>query len=79
MVKLFVWNMVLLFALLGLSHAYAQRYDGKQLVYAICNESRISSTIDERGCADLQDQLNMEFLCMDNNTSPSNYCWVEAK
>lgn len=49
------------------------------LVYRVCNESRMSLTIDERGCADLQDQTNTEFLCQQNNNDPANHCWVEEK
>jgi hypothetical protein len=49
------------------------------LVYEVCNESRISIAIKEDGCADLQDQLHMEFLCEQNNISPTNHCWVEEK
>lgn len=51
----------------------------KQLVYSVCNESRISATINETQCGDMQDETNTEFLCEANNTSPINYCWVEVK
>lgn len=49
------------------------------IVYDICQQSRISPTIDERGCADLQDQLGYEYLCQANNMSVNNHCWVERK
>lgn len=49
------------------------------MVYQVCNESRISPTIDERGCGDLQDQTHTEFLCDANNVLVSNHCWVEVK
>lgn len=46
-------------------------------IYQVCNQARISPTIDERGCADLQDVLHYKFLCADNNTNPTTHCWVE--
>lgn len=51
----------------------------KQLVYDVCNESRLSASINETQCGDMQDETNTEFLCEANNTSPTNYCWVEVK
>ncbi len=48
-------------------------------VYKVCNESRISSTIDEKGCGELQDALHYEFLCETNNTNPATHCWVEKR
>lgn len=48
-----------------------------ELVYETCQQSRMSPTIDERGCADLQDQLGYEYLCKANNASADNVCWVE--
>lgn len=77
--KYVVYNFLLLAGLLVLAVAYSHRVDAKQLVFNVCNESRISPTIDERGCADLQEQLNMEFLCDGNNTNVNTHCWVEVK
>lgn len=57
----------------------SNRVDPAKLVYQVCNESRISLSINERGCGDLQDQLHMEFVCEHNNTDPDNHCQVEEK
>lgn len=50
-----------------------------QEVYAVCQASRMSATITEQHCADLQDKYDIEFLCEDANTLASNHCWVEVK
>lgn len=50
-----------------------------QHVYNVCNASRISKTISEHDCGDLQDKTNTEFLCNANNDLSTNYCWVEVK
>lgn len=68
-------NLFMGLAMLSMSH----RIEPRDLVYQVCNESRISATISERGCADLQDQLHMEFLCEQANDRPDNHCWVENK
>lgn len=49
------------------------------IVYDICQQSRISPTISEDGCAQIQDALGYEYLCQANNASPDNHCWVERK
>lgn len=49
----------------------------KSLVYHVCNESRISPTLNEHECGSLQDQYHLEFLCQQNNMMPNTYCWVE--
>lgn len=48
-------------------------------VYTICNESRLSPTIHEEQCGNIQDATHTEFLCASNNTSPATHCWVEDK
>jgi len=48
-------------------------------VYAICNESRISATINETQCGDIQDSTQTEYLCKENNSLSTTYCWTEDK
>lgn len=50
------------------------------LVYSICNQSRqeINGTSEEI-CGELQNRLNIEFLCTQRNMLPTNKCWTEAK
>lgn len=49
------------------------------MVYAVCNQSRISPDISEAECGRLQDKWHREFLCQANNMDPKNICWVEVK
>jgi hypothetical protein len=65
--------------LLAAMWSMSNRVEPADLVYQVCNESRMSETISERGCGDLQDQLHLEFLCKQANTRPDNHCWVENK
>lgn len=52
----------------------------KSLVYAICQQSRQEiSGASEQACGDAQDQLDVEYLCKENNSLASNRCWTEAK
>lgn len=60
-------------------HASGATESAKRLVYSVCNDSRMSPTITEQQCGDLQDQTGTEFLCEEANTSPTNICWVEVK
>jgi hypothetical protein len=48
-------------------------------VYTTCNESRMSDTINETKCGDLQDKYGIEFLCEQRNNLSTNTCWTEAK
>lgn len=57
----------------------AQKVHKLETVYAVCNESRISLTITEKECGQLQDLWHIEFLCKANNTDPANVCWTEKK
>ena len=57
----------------------AQKIHRLETVYAVCNTSRISPTINETECGQLQDKWHIEFLCRDNNTDPNNVCWTEQK
>lgn len=60
-------------------HASGAVENTKQLVYTVCNDSRISLAITEQQCGDLQTDTGTEFLCAEANTSPTNICWVEVK
>lgn len=51
----------------------------KDLVYTMCQESRMYDTVSEETCGALQDKFNMEFLCSERNKSITNTCWVEEK
>ena len=51
----------------------------KQEVYRVCNQSRISPSVTEAECAELQDKYNMRFICEERNAQPDNICWVETK
>lgn len=53
----------------------------KTLVYAICQESRmtINDGGSEQTCGDVQDRLNIEYLCAERNSLPDNKCWTETK
>jgi hypothetical protein len=66
-------------SMLAAMWSMSNRVEPAALVYQVCNESRMSATISERGCADLQDQLHLEFLCTQANDRPDNHCWVEVK
>jgi hypothetical protein len=81
--KTIITSVVLIGLILALGqaagHASGATDQLKRDVYRVCNQSRISSTITEGSCADLQDATNTEFLCAENNTSPNNICWVEVK
>lgn len=57
----------------------AEKVHKLETVYAVCNESRISPTITETECGQLQDKWGIEFLCQANNTDPQNHCWTEQK
>ena len=48
-----------------------------QAVYDVCNQSRMSSEISERQCADLQVKYGIEFLCERGDRSADNHCWTE--
>lgn len=63
----------------GVAINNAATQSASEQVYAVCQQSRLSPTIDERGCADLQDQLHVEYLCDHNNNLESNHCWTETK
>jgi hypothetical protein len=49
------------------------------MVFATCNQARVSPTINEKECGRLQDVWNREFLCSSNDTNPNTHCWVEQK
>ena len=66
-------------AAVGAMWSMSLRVEPSDLVYAVCNESRMSPSIKEHGCAALQDQLHLEFLCQQNNTDPDTHCWVEEE
>lgn len=73
-----------LFAIVGLyvvsfHQADLMRSTRSDVVYAVCNSSRTTPNVSERECARLQEQWHREFMCVDNNDSPDNYCWVEVK
>jgi hypothetical protein len=57
----------------------AQKGSPKEVVYQMCQSSRMTDSVAEQTCADLQDHYNIEFLCEQNNKSSSNHCWVEEK
>lgn len=47
-------------------------------VYAACQASRMSATLSEKHCGELQDKYKIEYLCKQNNTLVSNHCWTES-
>lgn len=49
----------------------------REMIFNVCNQSRISATIKESQCADLQTSYGIEFLCSERNTNPATYCWTE--
>lgn len=51
----------------------------RDIVFQVCNTSRISPNINETECGNLQDKWGKEFLCRVNNADPNNFCWVEDK
>lgn len=51
----------------------------KQVVYDMCQASRISDTVSESTCGELQERYNAEYLCDQNNKNASTHCWVEMK
>lgn len=51
----------------------------KDVVYQICQESRITNNVSDQTCGELQDFYRMEYLCKFNNNSTNNTCWVEVK
>lgn len=46
------------------------------LIYHVCNESRVSRTINEKECGELQDRFGKVFLCERHNMNVDNHCWV---
>lgn len=63
----------------GLAINQAATDSASAQVYAECQRSRLSVSITEKRCGELQDKYNIEFLCEANNNLESNHCWTEAK
>lgn len=62
----------------GFVNARAEESTNKHdYVYTVCNNSRLSPTINERECADLQAELDVEFICEQRNDLVTNTCWTE--
>lgn len=49
------------------------------IVFSVCNQSRVSVEITETECGRLQDKWHREFLCQQANRDINNKCWVEVK
>lgn len=61
-------------------HQNKQNHIAKATVFAICQEARQEmSGASEQACGDIQEQLNIEYLCDERNSLASNHCWTEAK
>lgn len=79
-ITIFAFGTLLLVAVSQLDQAKGDlRQATLSNVYTVCNDSRISSEINETQCGELQDMTDTEFLCDANNMSPANHCWVEDK
>jgi len=55
-----------------------QEYSAHDLVYDVCQRTRMSPTESEALCAEVQDQFHYQYHCMERNNLASNHCWVDS-
>lgn len=73
-----IGGMLVLFPILFITNVNQSRDTAHaQDVYSICEQSRLSATIDEQQCAAIQESTGFEYLCANNNNLSNNHCWVE--
>lgn len=51
--------------------------NNQRIVFEACQNSRMGKGISENTCGEMQELYHAEYICKENNSSPSNVCWVE--
>lgn len=72
-------TLIIVVGLLGLANIGKSSMSPKQVIYEMCQSSRITDMVSEQTCGELQDRYNAEYLCDSNNKNASTHCWVEMK
>jgi hypothetical protein len=77
MLKPVLITLIVVLGVLGLAEIGQGVGRPEDVVYEVCNASRIHDIVSEQTCGELQDYYHLEFLCDKNNKLADNHCWVE--